>query len=141
MLWDVLRWPLIEFCAVLLFFGLVYWLAPNTTPRRLEMATPGSILAGVSWLALSGCFALWATFSGSYSKTYGTLASGGHPLALAQLQLRAILLGAELNAELDPRRTSTRRAARTQGSSSPPAAAGVATEKVAGGACFVASDR
>jgi membrane protein len=99
-LWDVLRWPLM-FCAVLLFFALVYWLAPDATPRNWKWLTPGSILAGFSWLALSGLFALWATFSGSYSKTYGALASGVILLLWLNYSAVALLLGAELNAELD----------------------------------------
>jgi membrane protein len=99
-LWNVLRWPLM-FGAVLLFFALVYALAPNESPRNWKWVTPGSIVAGLLWLALSGLFALYATFSGSYSKTYGTLASGVILLLWLNYSALALLLGAELNAELD----------------------------------------
>jgi membrane protein len=99
-LWDVLRWPLM-FGAVLLFFALVYWLAPDLSQRDWKWISPGSILAGLSWLVLSGLFAVYATFSGSYSKTYGTLASGVILLLWLNYSAVALLLGAELNAQLD----------------------------------------
>jgi len=53
------------------------------------------------WLLLSGAFALYATFAGSYSKTYGTLAAGVILLLWLNYTAWAILFGAELNSELD----------------------------------------
>jgi membrane protein len=100
LLWDLLRWPLM-FCAVLLFFSLLYAFAPNQSPRNWKWLTPGSVLGGVMWLALSGLFAVYATFSGSYTKTYGTLASGVILLLWLNYSALALLLGAEFNAELD----------------------------------------
>jgi membrane protein len=98
--WNVLRWPLM-FLAVLLFFAFVYTFAPNRSPRNWKWITPGSVLAGVVWLVLSGLFALYATYSGSYSKTYGSLASGVILLLWLNYSALALLLGAEFNAELD----------------------------------------
>ena len=40
LLWGVLRWP-IAFVAILLFFGLVYYLAPNEEVRSWKWLTPG----------------------------------------------------------------------------------------------------
>ena len=53
------------------------------------------------WLALSGLFALYTSFSGSYSKTYGALAGGIVLLLWLNYTAWAILFGAELNSELD----------------------------------------
>jgi membrane protein len=75
LVWSILRWP-VTFAAILIFYALVYYLAPNKEPRSWKWITPGSLVGGALWLALSGLFALYATFAGSYSKTYGTLASG-----------------------------------------------------------------
>jgi membrane protein len=61
------------------------------------------VLAGLLWLALSGLFALYVKFVGSYSKTYGTLASGVILLLWLDYSAMALLFGAELNAELDRR--------------------------------------
>ena len=100
LLWGILRWP-IAFAAVLLFFALVYYLAPNKAQRSWKWITPGSLLGGLLWLALSGLFALYVTFAGNYTKTYGTIASGVILLLWLNYSAFALLYGAELNSELD----------------------------------------
>jgi membrane protein len=98
--WGIVRWP-VAFCAILLFFGLVYYLAPNKDQRSWKWITPGSLLGGVLWLALSGLFALYVEFAGNYTKTYGTIASGIILLLWLNYSAFALLYGAELNSELD----------------------------------------
>ncbi len=100
LLWGVLRWP-IAFAAILLFFAFVYFVAPNREQRDWRWISPGSLVGGLSWLALSGLFALYTSFSGSYSKTYGSLAAGIILLLWLNYSAFAVLFGAELNAELD----------------------------------------
>ncbi|HUP33681.1 MAG TPA: YihY/virulence factor BrkB family protein [Gaiellaceae bacterium] len=100
LLWGVLRWP-IAFLAILLFFSLVYYLAPNLDVRNWKWISPGSLTGSVGWLALSGLFALYTSFSDSYSKTYGALASGIVLLLWLNYSAFALLFGAELNSELD----------------------------------------
>jgi membrane protein len=98
--WGIARWP-VAFCAILLFFGLVYYLAPNKEQRSWKWITPGSVVGGLLWLLLSGLFALYVTFAGNYTKTYGTIASGVILLLWLNYSAFALLFGAELNAELD----------------------------------------
>ncbi len=98
--WTLLRWPL-AFVAVLLFFALVYALAPNVEHRSWRWITPGSLVGAVLWLTLSGLFALYTSFSDSYDRTYGTLAGGIVLLLWLYYSAMAVLFGAELNAELD----------------------------------------
>ena len=98
--WGIARWPL-AFCVVLLLFGLIYSLAPNLEQRSWKWITPGSLLGGLAWLGLSGLFALYTSFSDSYTKTYGTLAGGIVLLLWLNYSAWAILFGAELNSELD----------------------------------------
>jgi membrane protein len=100
LVWTVLRWP-IAFVAILLFFALVYYLAPNVEVRSWVWLSPGSLTGAVSWLVLSGLFALYTSFSDSYSKTYGALASGIVLLLWLYYSAFALLFGAELNSELD----------------------------------------
>jgi membrane protein len=97
--WAILRWP-VTLTALLTFFALLYYLAPNAEVRSWKWITPGAVLGSLLWLALSGLFALYATFSGSYSKTYGTLAAGVILLLWLNYTAWAILFGAELNAEV-----------------------------------------
>ncbi len=99
-IWGIARWP-IAFCAILLFFGLVYYLAPNKEQRSWKWITPGSVIGGLLWLLLSGLFALYVTYAGNYTKTYGTIASGVILLLWLNYSAFALLFGAELNAELD----------------------------------------
>jgi membrane protein len=99
-IWNVLRWPL-AFVAVLLLFALIYYLAPNKDQRDWKWITPGSLVGGTMWIGLSGLFALYTAFSGSYSKTYGSLAGGIILLLWLNYTAWAVLFGAELNAELD----------------------------------------
>jgi membrane protein len=94
------RWP-IAFCAILLFFAFVYWLGPNMRQRNWKWVSPGSAFGAVLWLVLSGLFALYVTFAGNFTKTYGTLASGIILLLWLNYSAFALLLGAELNSELD----------------------------------------
>jgi membrane protein len=98
--WGILRWP-IAFTAILLFFALVYYLGPNKEQRTWKWITPGSLLGSVLWLVLSGLFALYVSFAGNYTKTYGTIASAIILLLWLNYSAYALLYGAELNSELD----------------------------------------
>lgn len=100
LLWGILRWP-IAFAAILLFFALVYYAGPDKPQRDWKWVTPGSLVGGVLWLALSGLFALYTSFSASYDETYGSLAGGIILLLWLNYSAFALLFGAELNAELD----------------------------------------
>jgi membrane protein len=99
-LWTVFRWP-IAFLAILLFFALVYYLAPDESHRSWKWVSPGSLLGSILWLVLSGLFALYTSLSESYNETYGSIAGGIVLLLWLNYSAFAILFGAELNSELD----------------------------------------
>jgi membrane protein len=99
-IWNLARWPL-AFVIILLLFALVYYLAPNEEQRSWKWVTPGSLVGALGWLALSGLFALYTSFSSSYSRTYGSLAGGIILLLWLNYSAWALLFGAELNSELD----------------------------------------
>ena len=98
--WNIARWP-IAFGAVLLFNALIYYLAPNVSQRNWRWLTPGSLVAAITWLVLSGLFALYTSYSSSYSRTYGSIAGAIILLLWLNYSSWAILFGAELNAQLD----------------------------------------
>jgi membrane protein len=100
LVWALLRWP-IAFCAILLFFALVYYLAPNLDQRDWKWITPGSVVGSLLWLALSALFALYTSFSSSYDRTYGSLAGAIVLLLWLDYSAMALLFGAELNSALD----------------------------------------
>jgi len=98
--WDIARWP-IALVAVLAFFAFVYYLAPNVDHRNWRWLSPGSLVGAVMWLVLSGLFALYTSYSGSYARTYGSIAGAIVLLLWLNYSAWAILFGAELNAELE----------------------------------------
>jgi membrane protein len=100
LLWDLLRWPL-TFVAILLFFAIVYYMAPAVEHRSWKWITPGSLVGSVLWLVLSALFALYTSFAGSYDKTYGSVAGAIVLLLWLNYSAFAVLFGAELNSELD----------------------------------------
>jgi membrane protein len=99
--WNIARWP-VAFIAVLLFFELIYYLAPNER-RSWRWLTPGAVVGSLAWLALSGLFALYTNYSSSYNRTYGSLAGGIILVLWLYYSAWAILFGAELNSQLDRR--------------------------------------
>jgi membrane protein len=98
--WAIAKWPA-TVLVVGALFALLYWAAPNVRHPGLRWLVPGSILAVVVWVGASVGFALYVANFGSYNKTYGAV--GGVIVFLVWLWIAnvAILLGAELNAELE----------------------------------------
>jgi membrane protein len=98
--WDIVKWPLL-LLVVSFMFALLYWAAPNVKQAGFRWITPGGVLAVVLWLVASAVFAFYVSNFGSYNKTYGAL--GGVVIFLVWLWISniAVLLGAELNAELE----------------------------------------
>jgi YihY family inner membrane protein len=98
-IWDIAKWPVLLLIVGFLF-ALLYWASPNAR-QPFRWITPGGILAVVVWVAASVAFALYVANFNSYNKTYGSLASVIIFLVWLWLSNTAILLGAELNAELE----------------------------------------
>jgi YihY family inner membrane protein len=97
--WDIAKWPVL-LVLVSFLFALLYWASPNAR-QGFRWVTPGGILAVVVWVVGSVGFALYVANFGSYNKTYGSLAGVIIFLVWLWLSNTAILLGAELNAELE----------------------------------------
>jgi membrane protein len=101
--WNFARWP-IAFTVVLLLFAFIYYLGPNNEDRCWRWISVGSLVGSLMWLVLSGLFALYTSFSSSFSRTYGSLAGGIVLLLWLNYSAWALLFGAELNSELERRR-------------------------------------
>jgi len=97
--WDIAKWPVL-LLVVAFMFALLYWAAPNVKHPGFRWLTPGGVLAVVAWVLASGVFALYVANFSSYNKTYGALAGVIIFLVWLWISNVAILLGAELNAEL-----------------------------------------
>jgi membrane protein len=97
--WDVAKWPVLVLIAALIF-GLLYYASPNVRHGAFRSILPGGITAVLLWLAASVLFALYVANFGSYNKTYGSLGAIIVFLIWLWITNLAILLGAELNAEI-----------------------------------------
>jgi len=101
--WDLVKWPAIVL-VVLTMVAILYYAAPNVRHAGFRWITPGGVLAVFLWIAASVGFAFFVANFGSYNKTYGSLAGVIVFLVWLWISNVAILLGAELNAELERRR-------------------------------------
>lgn len=81
--------------------GLVYRFGPSRSAASWRWLTPGSLLATALWLLASALFSWYAANFGSYNQTYGTLGAVVILLMWLYISAFAILLGGELNAELE----------------------------------------
>ena len=98
--WDIAKWPVL-IAVVALMFALLYHAAPNVRQPGFRWLTPGSILAVLVWIAASAAFAAYVATFGSYNKTYGAVAGLIVFLVWLWISNIALLLGAELNAEIE----------------------------------------
>jgi membrane protein len=103
LIWNIAKWPIL-LIVVSLMFSLLYKASPNVKQPAFRWVSPGGIVAVLVWIIASALFALYVSFSGSYNKTYGSLATVIIFLVWLWISNIAILLGAEFNAEMQRER-------------------------------------
>ena len=97
--YSVGRWPvLIVIVTVLL--SLLFWIAPNVKQPRFRWLTVGGAVSLVVWAVVSFGFGLYVANFGSYDRTYGSLGAIVAFLVWQYLSNTAVLLGVEVNAEV-----------------------------------------
>ena len=121
--WWIAQWPILV-GAMLLAFAVVLYIAPDVEHRRWQLVTPGSVVAVVVWLVVSGAFSLYTAWFGSYDKTWGSLGAVIVTLTWLWLAGLSLLFGGELNAEAERSGTDGERLPDTR---VPPRAAGPRT--------------
>ena len=99
-LWTVTRWVL-GLVALVGLFAAIYYLAPNRDTPRWVWVSPGGFLAAAIWLVASLGFSFYVSSFGDYAKTFGPLAGVAVLLLWLYLTALAVILGGELNAELE----------------------------------------
>ncbi len=94
------RWPLL---AILTILGLavLYRYGPSREDPEWRWVSWGSVIATILWIAGSIAFSIYVRNFGSYNESYGAL--GGVIILLTWLWLSAyiVLLGAEINSEME----------------------------------------
>jgi membrane protein len=79
----------------------LYRYGPSREDARWRWLTPGSILFAVGWVVLTLGFGFYVANFGKYGATYGSLGAVVVLLTWMYLSAYALLLGAELNSELE----------------------------------------
>lgn len=97
---TVLRWPAI-FVVVAFAIALIYRHGPSREKAKWRWLTLGSIVASLLWIGVSMLFSWYATNFGKYNETYGSLGAVVGFMVWIWLSSIVILLGAELDAEME----------------------------------------
>jgi membrane protein len=98
-LWSIGRWPVLVAIAITLL-SLLFWIAPNVRQPRFRWLTVGGSVALLVWAAISFLFGLYVANFGSYNRTYGSLGAIMAFLVWTYLSNIALLLGVQVNAEV-----------------------------------------
>ena len=97
--WNILQWPF-ALMLVITALALVYYYGPDIRQDWVWFS-PGAALATLLWLGISLGFRGYLQLAADYDAAYGTI--GGVIVLLLWLYLSgfAILVGAEMNSEID----------------------------------------
>jgi membrane protein len=97
--WRYSRWPLV-FALASTGIAIVFYFAPDADQDWIWI-TPGSILTTALWVIFSMGFRIYVTQVGDYAATYGALAGAAILLLWLYLSGLALLIGGELNSEIE----------------------------------------
>ncbi len=81
--------------------GVMYRFGPSRRPARKRWVFPGIAFALVSWMTISFGFSKFVQYFGSYNETFGGLASVIILLIWLWLTATVVIIGAQLNSELE----------------------------------------
>lgn len=99
-IWSIARWPAAVLVAMLVF-SYLYYVTPDVQHRAFHWITPGAAAGVLVWLAASFGFSLYITSIGRTAALYGAFTAAIVLVVWLWLTSVALLLGAELNAEIE----------------------------------------
>jgi membrane protein len=94
------RWPLL-FVVVAAGLAALYRYGPSRSRPKWRWITWGSAFAAIAWMVVSLLFSWYAANFGSYNETYGSLGAVIGFMTWLWLSAIVVLLGAELDAEME----------------------------------------
>lgn len=98
--WKILQWPVALFFVVL-SFAVLYFYGPDVEDQKWYWITPGSLVGVGLWIVTSVLFRVYLHFSNTYTATYGSLGTVIILMMWFYLTSLSLLIGAELNAEIE----------------------------------------
>jgi len=96
----IVRWPAM-FLVVAAALACIYRFGPSREAPRWRWITWGSVAATILWLAASALFSWYAANFGKFNETYGSLGAAIGFMTWLWISAIVILLGAELDAEME----------------------------------------
>jgi membrane protein len=103
--WVLVRW-IGALCLVTALLSSYYWLGPNLDREHRRWLSAGAFGGAAAWLGASAGFSFYLDHFGRESRTYGSFAGVAVLLLWLYLTGLVVLLGAELNCEIDRRARS-----------------------------------
>lgn len=100
MLLSLARWPLL-LVVIGAFLAMVYRYGPCRPRVSWRWVTPGSAFAAITWALASLGFSYYVSHFGSYNKTYGSLGAVIGFMTWIWISTMVVLIGAELDAEIE----------------------------------------
>ena len=94
------RWPIL-FAVVATLLAFLYRFGPSRRRAKWRWVSWGSALASVLWVVLSMGFSYYAAHFGRFDETYGSLGAAIAFMTWVWLSVTVVLIGAELNSELE----------------------------------------
>jgi membrane protein len=93
---------------IVLLFAVIYYFAPDIRNKRWHWLTPGSAFGILGWILASLVLRVYLHFFDNYSVTYGSLGAVIILLTWFYLTGLMLLLGAEINSEIEAATTERR---------------------------------
>ncbi len=100
---NIVRWPA-ALAAAMLVFAYIYYVTPDVKQRSFRAVLPGAGVGVLLWLAASIGFSEYISQVAQVGAIYGTFTGAIVLVAWLWLTHVALLLGAELNAEIERQR-------------------------------------
>lgn len=98
--WNVGRWPVV-LVMVAVAVAVLYYAGPNVKQPTFRWVSVGAVIAILVWALASVGFGIYVSNFSSYNKTYGALAGVIVFLLWLWITNLALLLGAEVDSELE----------------------------------------
>ena len=96
------------FALITLFFAVIYYFAPDVKASSWRWLTPGAAIGIIGWIAASLLLRLYLHYFNTYDLTYGSLGAVIILLTWFYITGLMLLLGAEINSEIEAAATEKR---------------------------------
>jgi len=99
-IFNIAKFPVIA-AMVVVIVAILYYATPNVKQPKFKWVSVGAVFAIIIWVIASVAFAFYVSNFGSYNKTYGSLAGVIVTLLWLWITNIALLLGAEIDSEME----------------------------------------